>query len=68
MKLVKNARRWWRWHSQQALAALAILPPVWASLPADLKQHIPPEWMLWVLALVAIGGFVGRFRDQGDGE
>ena len=64
MKLVDNAKTAWRWHSAQILAALTVAPMVWEQLPADLKSHIPPEIMPYVVAAVAFAGLVGRLRAQ----
>lgn len=66
MRMVSDARRAWRWHSTQVLAALAVVPVVWVELPPDLKDYIPEEWRPWIMAAVAIGGIVGRLRDQGE--
>lgn len=66
MRMVKDAKRAWRWHSMQALAALAVVPIVWMELPEDLKAYIPDEWRPWIMAAVAVGGIVGRLRAQSD--
>lgn len=64
MKLVSNWRKAWKWHSTQLMAALAAAPVVWVSLPADVKSHVPDEWMPWVVGAMALGAIVGRVRDQ----
>jgi hypothetical protein len=33
MKLVDDARNWWKWHSTYVFAVLAIFPTVWLSSP-----------------------------------
>lgn len=65
MKLVDDWKSAWRWHSTQALAVLAALPAVWATIPADLKATIPEQCLPYALIAVAVGGLVGRVRDQG---
>lgn len=64
MKLVSDWKRAWRWHSTQIAAIIAALPFVWASLPADLKAHIPDAWLPYIAAALAIALIVGRVRDQ----
>jgi hypothetical protein len=64
MKLVDDARSWWKWHSTYVFAALAVLPEVWISSP-ELQSMLP----LWLVAKIApfIGGlgFFLRIRAQG---
>ena len=68
MKLVKDARKAWRWFSVQALAALAILPVVWVQLPPDVQAMMPDAWRPWVMVALAVGGIAGRLIKQGDDE
>lgn len=68
MKLVRNWRSFWRWHSTWALAIIGALPFVWAELPPDLKAFIPHEWRPGILTAVAVAGIVARLRDQGTGS
>jgi len=63
-RLVPDWRSAWRWFSVQALAALAALPMVWVSLPADLKAYVPKEWGLAIVCAIAIAGIAGRVVDQ----
>lgn len=64
MKLVDDWKSAWRWFSVQALAALVILPTVWAALPADAKGFLPDGAEPWILAALALAGVVGRLIDQ----
>jgi hypothetical protein len=64
MKLVENWKRAWRWHSIQLAGLLAILPLVWAELPADVKAMIPDAWTPYIVTLLAVGVIVGRLRPQ----
>ena len=68
MKLIKNARRCWRYFSVQALTILAALPLVWINLPPDVKAKVPDAWETWVFVIVALGGLAGRLIDQGGDE
>lgn len=64
MRLVQDWKDAWKWHSAQALAALALLPIVWMELPPDVKAFIPEAWQPWIVMGLAFGGLVGRLRDQ----
>lgn len=64
MKLVEDWKQAWKWFSVQALAALVILPTVWAALPADAKAFLPDGAEPWILAALALAGVVGRLIDQ----
>lgn len=67
MRLVRNWREAWKWHSAQILALIAVLPAIWAELPLEIKALIPEAWLPWVLAGVALAGVIGRLRDQSKG-
>lgn len=64
MRLVKNWKDAWKWHSTQAMTVAAAIPIVWAQLPTDLKQSIPDAWMPWIAGGVLVAGIIGRLRDQ----
>lgn len=64
MKLVGDWKEAPRWLSVQVLTILAATPFVWMTLPPDVKDMLPPEWRPWVLSILAIGGIIGRLKDQ----
>ena len=65
MRLVKDARRAWRWFSMQAMALQVAAIGSWLSVPDDLRAAVPPDWLA-VGALVLTGmGMIGRVIDQG---
>lgn len=64
MKLVSDAKDFWKWHSTHLVTIAAAFPLVWTELPEDIKAWIPPEWMPWVTVAILIGALVGRVRDQ----
>lgn len=68
MRLVDNAREAWKWYSVQALAVLALLPLVWAELPAEVVDMIPAETRRWIMVAIAISGIVGRLIPQKSAE
>lgn len=64
MKLVDDARDWWKWHSTYVFAALAVLPEVWLNSPE--LQALLPMWLVAKIAPVIGGlGFFLRIRAQG---
>ena len=68
MRLVKGARRAWRWWSMQAMAAAAAIPFAWGALPGEVRDAIPEGWLRWITAAVLIGGIVGRLISQSTDE
>lgn len=66
MKLVDDWKNAWKWVSVHAFLVLAALPLVWLQLPQDVKNMLPEAWRPWVLTAIAIGGILGRIKDQKD--
>ena len=68
MRLVKNARKAWRWFSVQAMALQGAVAGAWLVVPNDMRAAVPSEW----LAVAAIGltvlGVAGRLIDQGGND
>ncbi|WP_313689789.1 hypothetical protein [Pantoea sp.] len=64
MRLVDDWKRCWRWFSIHCLTLAGVIPATWATLPDDLKSHIPAEYMGTVTAVVALCGVIGRLVDQ----
>jgi len=63
--LVKNWRGAWRWFSLQAMALTAAIQAAWATIPDDLKQHVPAKLVTAVsvgLLLLGIGGRLVKQR------
>lgn len=63
MKLVSDARNWWKWHSTYVFAVLAIFPAVWLASP-DLQALLSPRLVSTIAPFVAALGFVVRLRAQ----
>lgn len=66
MKLVDNWRDAGRWWSVRIAGFLAVLGPAWLALPAELRAHIPVEWLPYISPLVLVSIIVGRLIDQGE--
>lgn len=63
MKLVADARNWWRWHSTHALALLFGLPTAWWLVP-QLHDTLPQRWVTVIEPCLAVLAFLGRIREQ----
>lgn len=65
MKLIPNWRKAWRMFSVQAQALALAIVGAWQAVPDDMRSSVP-QWGLWaLLAVVLVGGIVGRLVDQG---
>lgn len=64
MKLVDNAKQFWKWNSTHVVAVFAAAPLAWAQLPPDIKAYVPDEWMPWVGVVMFLGFLVARLRQQ----
>lgn len=64
MKLIPNARNWWRMFSVQAqLIAMAVLG-AWGAMPDDLKARLPDMLAIYTAAGVLVLGVFGRLVQQ----
>ena len=66
MKLVPNARRWWRWLSMQFLALAAAVQVAWETLPPEAMAIIPADWRGYITLGLVVAAMVGRVVDQGE--
>ena len=66
MRIVKNARRCWRWFSMQAMVIAGALQGGWQMLPDDLKSNVPDGLAAVLTMVILVAGIVGRLVDQGD--
>ena len=65
MRLVKDARKAWRWFSVQLALLGAAVELAWRALPPDLIGGVP-DWAQSVVTVLIFGGVVaGRLIDQG---
>lgn len=64
LRLVKDWRNWWRWHSTKALVALGLLPTVWLEMPADWKAMIPVNWLQGMSFIIMLLGLLSRITRQ----
>ena len=65
MRLVKDARKAWRWLSVQLAAVSAIAPGAWLAVPDDMRKAVPPEWLAVAGVVLGVLIIAGRLIDQG---
>ena len=64
MKLIPEAKKWWRMFSVQAMLAAGAIQGAYIALPADMQAFIPDNWMR-ILTFAVLGlGAVGRLIEQ----
>lgn len=52
-------------YSTIALAVGAAAVPVWTGLPADIRAHLPADYVAWVIGGLNAWGLIGKFLVQG---
>jgi len=68
MKLVKDARRSWRWLSVQAMALQGACASAWLAVPDDMRAAVPSEWLAMAAIALTVAGIIGRLVDQGGSD
>ena len=68
MKLVKDAKRAWRWYSLQAMTIAAAIQGAWLALPPDMLKAVPDWAVQAATGALLLSGVVGRLIDQGGGD
>jgi hypothetical protein len=63
MKLIPDARNWWKLHSNWVFGLFAVFPVVWLSSP-DLQAMLPPKLVSEIAPVVAVLGIAARMRKQ----
>ena len=64
MKLIPNWRKAWRMFSVQAQAIALALAGAWQAVPEDIRNVVPGWVPITLLALILVGGIVGRLISQ----
>lgn len=65
MRLVDDWKQAYKWFSVQAPAVGIALVTTWASIPDDLKMHVP-GWLTKAVLYGVFGfGLIGRLVNQG---
>ena len=64
MKLIPEARNWWRMFSQQAFIAAGALQGAWLFLSDEQRASVPEVYVTVLTICVVALGFLGRLIDQ----
>lgn len=64
VKLVPEARNWWRMFSVQAMIAAGAIQGAWVALPIEFQQTIPDTWLRVATGVIVALGVIGRLVDQ----
>ena len=64
MKLIPEARNWWKMFSQQAFIAAGALQGAWLFLDDAQRAVLPDGAVQGLTAVVVALGFIGRLVDQ----
>lgn len=67
MKLISNVGRAWRFFSVQTLALQGAAASAWLTVPSDMRESVPSEWLAGAAVVLAFLGIAGRLVDQGEG-
>ena len=68
MHLVPDWKRAYRWLSMHCFALITAITGTWVSLPDDMKAVIPPKYVMVLVAIVGVGGIIGRLVQQKGSE
>jgi hypothetical protein len=66
MKLVEDAKDWWRWWSMRFMGMAVAFPMIWAQLPADAKAMIPEAVEPYIPMALVLAAMISRPIQQGD--
>ena len=64
MKLVDNAKSWYKMFSIQAQIAAGSILGSWSLIPEDLKQNLPQNIVIGIAVGLLVLGVVGRLVQQ----
>ena len=64
MKIVEDAKRWWRWFSMQAMLAAAAIQGAWIFIPSEMRDSFPKNWIQGFTVALLVLGIAGRLVQQ----
>lgn len=64
-RIIKDWRSRLKDYSTIALAAGTAAVPMWAGLPADIRAHLPVDYVAWCIGALNAFGLAGKFLIQG---
>ena len=65
MKLVDDWKDVWKWYSTWVGVVGGFAPTVWLSVPKDLREAMPTEWLAVGGGVFFVAMLVARTIDQG---
>jgi hypothetical protein len=65
MKLIKDWKKAWKFLSVQLMAVGSAMSVTYAQLYDKMKDHVPPDKMMYIVLAVFVGGILGRVISQG---
>ena len=68
MKLIENAKNWYKMFSIQAQLAAGSILGSWSLIPEDLKQNLPQNVVIGVAVGLLVLGVIGRLIKQDNVE
>ena len=68
MRLVKDARKAWRWFSVQAMALQGAAAGAWLMVPDDMRASVPSEWLAACAVVLTVLGIAGRLVAQDEDD
>jgi hypothetical protein len=66
MKLIDEAKHWWRMLCMQAMGVAVAVQAAWLQVPDDMKAVFPHEWEQYLTIALLLFGMAGRLVKQGD--
>lgn len=64
MKFVSDWKQAPRWFSTQAMVLAGIIQAAWATIPPEMQDSIPQEYVAALTSLLMVLGVFGRLLDQ----
>ena len=68
MRLVKDARKAWRYFSVQAMALQGAAAGAWLVVPDDMRASVPSEWLAVAAIALTVLGIAGRLVAQDEDD
>lgn len=65
LKLVDDWKSSYKWVSIHCFILIGVIDGTWWSIPPDLKQSIPPQYLAGLSAVLGFLGVAARLLDQG---
>jgi hypothetical protein len=64
MKLIDDARNWWRMRSVQMMGAAVAIQGAWTAIPDDMRNTIPHRIVSGITIALLLLGIAGRLTQQ----